>query len=344
VVSPSPSSSSSLALNIEDDEDQGEDQGEDERGRTRNDRFLAAKPLCINLSLLLTLPEGLRNANFPPRLFSSMGDRVDRSERAPMSAYRLLLFQRVHWRGGMCRTLTAITFAGLLAGISAGCSTTADFHNVDGVRLFQQGNYQPALQRFQQAVAANPQNSDAYYNLASTLHRIGSQTNNRQMLTQAETIYNQCLDLNDNHVDCRRGLAVLLIETDRAASAMKLMSNWVTQHPELADARVELARLHEEFGDIETAKLHLNQAVMVDQRNARAWAALGNIREKAGETEQAVANYRRSLSLNPSQPAVGARVASLAGTLTPDVNINLPNSSGTRTVTIPTIPTQQPRY
>jgi Tfp pilus assembly protein PilF len=224
-----------------------------------------------------------------------------------------------------------------------GCSTTADFHNVDGVRLFQQGSYQLALQRFQQAVSANPQNPDAYYNLASTLHRIGTQTNNRDLLTQAETVYNQCLDLNENHIDCRRGLAVLLVETDRAPSAMKLMSNWVTKRPDLAEARVELARLYEEFGDIETAKLHLNQAVMIDQNNARAWAALGNIREKAGEKEQALANYRRSLSLNPQQPAVGARVASLGGSAAPDINILLPGSPGTRTVTIPSIPSQ-PRY
>jgi Flp pilus assembly protein TadD len=239
----------------------------------------------------------------------------------------------------------------------AGCSTTADYHNIEGVRLFQQGSYQPALQRFQQAVSANPQNADAYYNLASALHRIGTQTSNRELLAQAETVYNQCLDLNDNHVECRRGLAVLLAETDRADKAMKQLSNWATQRPDLADPRVELARLYEEFGDLETAKLHLNQAVMVDQRNARAWAALGAIRDKAGETEQALANYQRSLSLNPQQPAVGARIAMLSRAATPDINVTIPSVPGTRTVTVPpppgnpgartvTTPTiqRQPRY
>src|SRR5262245_58758686 len=97
--------------------------------------------------------------------------------------------------------------AGLLMLVAAGCSTTADFHNTDGVRWYQQGNYQSALQQFQQAVAANPQNADAYYNLAATLHRQASQSNNREWFNQAEAIYNQCLDLNENHVECRRGLA-----------------------------------------------------------------------------------------------------------------------------------------
>jgi Tfp pilus assembly protein PilF len=216
-----------------------------------------------------------------------------------------------------------------------GCSTTGDLHNMDGARLFQQGNYQVALQRFHQAVASSPQNPDAYYNLASTLHRIGTQTNDSETLKRAETVYNQCLDLNDNHVECRRALAVLLVETGREESAFKLMNNWVAQRPDLADPRIELARLYEEFGDVEKAKLNLNQAVLVDQRNSRAWAALGRIREQAGEQEQALANYQRSMSINPQQPAVGARIASLNRTTSPPINIAMPNSPATRTVTIP---------
>ncbi|MGE3779018.1 MAG: tetratricopeptide repeat protein [Pirellulaceae bacterium] len=232
--------------------------------------------------------------------------------------------------------------------IAPGCTTTADFHNIDGVRWYQQGNYQAALQHFQQAVATNPQNADAYYNLGSALHRLGKQTSNRELLTQAETVYNQCLDLNDNHVDCRRSLAVLLVETERAASAEKLLTNWVTRRPDLADAHIELGRLYEEFGDLERARNSLSQAVMVDQRSARAWAALGAIREKAGEREQALANYQRALSLNPQQPGVGARVASLFQSSTPDVQIALPptppvGSPATRTVTVPSI-SAQPRY
>jgi Flp pilus assembly protein TadD len=234
--------------------------------------------------------------------------------------------------------------AGLLwLSVLSGCKTAADFHNMDGVRLFQSGNQPAALQRFQQAVANNPTNPDAYYNLAATLHRGGVQTNNREMLKQAEAIYNQCLDLNENHIDCRRGLAVLLVETDRANSAFDLLKNWAAQHPELADPQVELARLYEEFGDLESAKLHLNQAVLTDQRAARAWTALGRIREQAGETEQALANYQRSLALNPNQPLIGNRIAALQRAFPPDINIAVPTPNpATRTVTAPA--PARPRY
>ena len=102
----------------------------------------------------------------------------------------------------------------------------ADGQNIEGVRLEQLGQHQQALQRFQQAITSNPTNADAYYNMAATYHRIGIQQKDQRQLEQAETLYNQCLDLNENHVDCRRGLAVLLTETNRSDRAFNLMKNW----------------------------------------------------------------------------------------------------------------------
>ena len=42
---------------------------------------------------------------------------------------------------------------------------------------------------------------------------------------------------------------------------------------------------------------------------ARAWAALGRLRDRAGDPAQALANYQRSLQLNRQQPAIAERVA-----------------------------------
>ena len=196
---------------------------------------------------------------------------------------------------------------------SSGCRMVADGQNIEGVRLEQQGQHNAALQQFQQAITSSPTNPDAYYNMAATYHRLGIQQKDQQQLDQAETLYNQCLDLNEDHVDCRRGLAVLLTETDRSDRAFNLMKNWANSSPQLANARVELARLYEEAGDFETAKLHLNKAILLDQHDSRAWAALGNIREQLGDTQQALANYQRSYNLNSFQPGVAQRIASLSG-------------------------------
>lgn len=213
----------------------------------------------------------------------------------------------------------------------------ADGKNIEGVRLLQQGQPQAALQQFQQVAANNPTNADAYYNMAATYHRIGSQNNDKQQLDQAEALYNQCLDLDENHVDCRRGLAVLLAETKRSDRAFNLLKNWVDANPRSADARIELARLYQEFGDVETAKLHLNQAILADENSHRAWAALGSIREQLGDSQQALANYQRSYRLNTFQPQVAERIALLSQSVTNGVDATIPGN--TRIVTRPA-----PRY
>ncbi|MBC8352412.1 MAG: tetratricopeptide repeat protein [Planctomycetes bacterium] len=235
-----------------------------------------------------------------------------------------------------CFTKTVIRLilpaVAITALASTGCRIVADGQNIEGVRLQQQGQHHAALQRFQQAITSNPTNADAYYNMAATYHRVGVQQKDQRQLDQAESLYNQCLDLNENHVDCRRGLAVLLTETDRSDRAFNLLKNWANSSPQLADARVELARLYEESGDYETAKLHLNKAILLDQHNSRAWAALGNIREQLGDTQQALANYQRSYNLNGFQPGVAQRIASLSGV---PIGGGVSGSGNTRIVTRP---------
>jgi tetratricopeptide (TPR) repeat protein len=211
-------------------------------------------------------------------------------------------------------------FIGLLPFLFTGCgSVTASGRNAEGVRLFQQSQYDQALRQFQEASYADPNNADAYYNLAATYHRLGKTNNQQADLEKAETYYNLCLDRNRNHADCYRGLAVLLAEQGRTQEAFRLAEGWVNQQPNSADAKIELARLCEEFGDRNTAKNHLIEALSIQPDNARALAALGKIREDTGDATQALANYQRSLWYDNHQPQVASRISALQSTMNPYV-------------------------
>jgi tetratricopeptide (TPR) repeat protein len=215
-------------------------------------------------------------------------------------------------------TLTAqiIATAGLLVCIAAtsGCSNIASqAANVEGVRLYQQGNYQQATDRFQQAIAQDPKSPEGYYNLAASLHKTGTLYNRPSELQQAENLYNQCLERDPNHTECYRGLAVLLNETGRQPEAFKLLNHWSSAAPKSPDPKIELARLLEEIGQGDQAKAQLVDALTIDPHNARALTALGRLRDQSGDHAQALANYQRSLSLNRFQPEVAARVAQLQG-------------------------------
>lgn len=185
--------------------------------------------------------------------------------------------------------------------------------NVEGVQLYQQGNYQQASDRFQRAIAQDPDSPGGYYNLAAALHKTGTLYNRPDDLRQAEQLYNQCLERAPNHTDCYRGLAVLLSETGRREQAFRLLENWRNAQPQTPDPKIELARLYEEFGQVEQAKARLVEALAGDPHNARALTALGRLRDREGDHAQALANYQRSLELNRFQPEIAARVATLQG-------------------------------
>jgi Flp pilus assembly protein TadD len=204
----------------------------------------------------------------------------------------------------------------LAAGIPilSGCSNIASqAANVEGVRLYQQGNYQQAADRFTKAIAQDPNSPEGYYNLAAARHKMGTMYGQPQDLQQAEVLYNQCLERERDHTECRRALAVLLMESGRQEDAFRMLNSWASESPQLPDPKVELARLLEEVGQPEQAKAQLVNALTVDPHNARALTALGRLRDQAGDHAQALENYQRSLSLNRFQPEVAARVAQLQG-------------------------------
>lgn len=232
---------------------------------------------------------------------------------------------------------------------ASGCGSFASQGmNAEGVRLFDQSRYQESIRQFQQAVFSDPNNADAYYNLASAYHRLGTVENRPADLLQAERYYNQCLDHAPDHRECYRGLAVLLSQQGRATEAFRLLEGWVDRSPGSPEPKVELARLCEETGDRAAAKQHLIDALKVDERNARALAALGRIREQMGETQEAMLAYQRSLTYDRFQPDVRNRLAAIQATTSPQVwgqgqpAIASPFSQQPTLAAQPTLAPQQP--
>ena len=216
---------------------------------------------------------------------------------------------------------------------SLGCRVSAVGNNVDGVRQFQYGNHTGAIEQFQQALANDPNNADAYYNLGAVYHNLGRRNSDQSLMQQAEGLYHQCLDRDSDHVDCHRGLAVLLVQTNRSKSAFTLVERWAMRSGDKAEPKVELARLYEEFGDPDKASQQLRDAIEVEPQNSRAWVALANLREKKGQYAQALANYRQAYDLNQNLPGVATRIARLQRELS--ANTTPLSQGGTRLVNTP---------
>ena len=74
---------------------------------------------------------------------------------------------------------------------ATGCNLGVQQHNVSGSQAYQSGQYAQAINQFQQALQANPRDSNAYYNLAASYYSLGKQSKNSQWLSQAEQLYRQ---------------------------------------------------------------------------------------------------------------------------------------------------------
>lgn len=195
--------------------------------------------------------------------------------------------------------------------VLVGCTASAHSHNSAGVQQLSLGRYHEAIQNFQEALVSDPDNADAYYNLAATYYDLGKRNNDQNLLGQAEGLYHQCLDLDPDHADCHRGLAALLVDTNRSESAFTLLKRWAMRNPYHSEARIELARLYEEFGDQEGAIRHLTDALQLNAQNSRAWTALGRLREHRGELAQALSNYQQAYNINRYQPGITDRIAAV---------------------------------
>jgi tetratricopeptide (TPR) repeat protein len=206
-----------------------------------------------------------------------------------------------------CRILVVAT---LLCAV--GCGGMRGNENAEGVQLYQQGNYQGAANAFQQALAKQPGNPDSFYNLGATYHQQAKLFQRPADLQLAEQYYHLCLSRNPDHAACHRALAVLLVEEGRSSDAVASLEAWAATSPTDPEPRLELARLCYENGDILAAENHLIDAISVAPSDPRPLVALGNLREQTGQSSQALANYSRALALDPQQPMVAAKVASLS--------------------------------
>jgi tetratricopeptide (TPR) repeat protein len=201
--------------------------------------------------------------------------------------------------------------AGLMLVAGSGCSWISQSQNVTGVDLYQQGNYGAAIEQFQLAIQSDPGDADSYYNIGATYHRLGNLRHNAAYSQQAEQFYHLALDMNPDHADCNRGMAVLLVEQNRPTEAFALLQHWTEHNPASPEPRIELARLYEEFGNRDVARAHLEEALALQPYNTRALSALGKLKEDSGDRAQALAIYQRSLQYNQFQPEVQSRVATL---------------------------------
>lgn len=215
-----------------------------------------------------------------------------------------------------CRILAIFAILSTMY-IFTGCESVkrGDHHkNSEGVSYYQRGQYDQALAHFQEAIRLNPNNADAYYNLASTYQKQAIQYHQPALQVQAENYYRACLDHKptpETTICCYRGIATIMNQRNQGVQAEELLKSWGSRNPNSLDPKLELAYLYEAQGKNKEALASLQEAGTLAPNDYRVYYKTGVIQQKLGQPQAALDQFLMAGRLNPSDTEIANRITTL---------------------------------
>ncbi|MDO5554065.1 MAG: tetratricopeptide repeat protein [Planctomycetia bacterium] len=218
----------------------------------------------------------------------------------------------------LCRSLAVIIIGlvSILTGMLTGCHSLngSSLKNSEGVACYGQGQYDQALPYFQEAIRLDPNNAEAYYNVASTYQRQAALHGQPSLLTQAESYYRACLDRNpspETTVCCYRGLATSMSQRNQGDAALALLKDWESRNPNSVEPKLELAYLLEAQSKYSDALALLQQSANLAPADYRVYYKTGVLQQKLGNEETALAQYLMAARLAPADQEIANRITVL---------------------------------
>ena len=165
-------------------------------------------------------------------------------------------------------------------------------YNDQGLTLITQGRINEAMDAFKRAVELNPEDAEAYFNLALAAAACGD------FRTAAEN-YEHCLRLNPEHVDARFNLANTLLKINNLQEAIAAYKNVIRLDPQHAQAFNNLGIAQKKCSRMKEAIQSFHNATALKKDFAEAYNNLGNTFFKNKQLSRAIQNYDLAIRVNP---------------------------------------------
>jgi tetratricopeptide (TPR) repeat protein/2-polyprenyl-3-methyl-5-hydroxy-6-metoxy-1,4-benzoquinol methylase len=169
----------------------------------------------------------------------------------------------------------------------------ADAHYNLGNVLRQQSKFDEAEIHYQRAVVLKPTFAEAHNNLGNVLRRQGKSD-------EAATHYQQAVALKPNFADAHINLGNALLDQGRADEAASQYHRAMALNPGSAEAHGNLANVLNWQGRLDEAVVEYQRALALKPDFAEAHNNLGTAFRYQGKTAEAVEQYRRALTLAPN--------------------------------------------
>lgn len=167
--------------------------------------------------------------------------------------------------------------------VAAGaCVREETTHKATGNVLFRQGSIDAAIAEYTKAIAANPDDAEAWILSGNALFERGDGA-------EAERAFRRALDLAPSARAARRGLAKLAMSRGDHASAEKHLAELLRLHPADAQGQREHGALLLGRGDLGGAEQALQRALTLDPQDAGTLYLQGRVQARRGRHRQALA-------------------------------------------------------
>ena len=183
----------------------------------------------------------------------------------------------------------------------------AGANNNFGSVLYSAGKFQEALPHFQRAVDLYPNYADALYNLGSTLNDLGRPE-------EGEPHLRAVLKLEPNRARAHNNLGIILKNRGEADVAIQHFRTAIQNDSELPAAHYNLAHLLFLRGDYAEALPHFSYSLSTRTDYAAGYFLLGVCHQRLGNDDQAIAQFRTVIRLQPASAEALSSIAWLLAT------------------------------
>ncbi len=176
--------------------------------------------------------------------------------------------------------------------MTASLSRSAGDPYQKGLTLSGMGRHAEAIEQFERALAARPNDAHVLFALGRTAEAIGHGA-------AAEAFLRRVLDREPDRIEALVNLANLLRKTARTAEIIALLTPALERAPERAELWLTLGSALREADDIATAETFYREALRLQPGYAPALGNLADLLADRGGVDEALGLYERVLAADP---------------------------------------------
>ncbi|MDJ0702100.1 MAG: serine/threonine-protein kinase [Leptolyngbyaceae cyanobacterium MO_188.B28] len=163
-------------------------------------------------------------------------------------------------------------------------------------RLQADGQYQEALDTYNELIKLKPKQPEAYLGRCESLNALSQPE-------KAIIACNFALSFNPGYPEALESIGNAFEQLDRWEDALKIYQRATRIKPTLSEAWLGQAKAFEYFGRSEEAIKALHRATLSEQDSADAWAIKAEAQWKLGQIDEAITSLNKALQLEPTHPA-----------------------------------------